>query len=268
MLSENFSEKYGPWALVTGAAEGLGEAFAELIAAQRIDLVLADVQGEKLARTSENLRHQHGVSVREVVVDLKMPDFISAIEEKTRDIHVGLLVANAAIGQVGKFQELALEDMLDSIDVNVKAPLILAHHYSSGMIREGKGGIVFLSSSSAYQGTPFVANYAGTKSYNLLLGEALWYELGAYGVDVLAYSAGATNTPSLRSSQRGLKEGVHGNGVLLPSQAAIFALSELGKCPSTQPGAVEPYQKEFSSRDLNRKKAIMMAGNVMAENFS
>ena len=69
-------------------------------------------------------------------------------------------------------------------------------------MKRGRGALVLLSSLTAFQGSPFVATYGATKSYNLSLAEGLWAELRGHGVDVLSVCAGATATPNLLKAIR------------------------------------------------------------------
>lgn len=268
MLAKDFSQKYGSWALVTGGSVGMGEAFAELIASQGVSLVLTDIQSEQLEITADRLKTKYQVEVKTVVADLSAADFMTKITATTDELEIGLLIANAAVGHVGSFPELAIESMIVAIDINVRATLLLTHHFCSGMITRGKGGIVLLSSSSAYQGTPYVANYAATKAYNLALGEALWFELSQHGVDAMAFAPGATNTPSLRTSKKGLREGEKGLGMQLPEEVAMHALSSLGNSPSARPGLLATLETFFITKVLSRKRAIKIAGGIIGRNFS
>ncbi len=267
-MKEEFSQKYGPWALVTGAAQGLGEAFAEQLAERGVNIVLVDRQADVLALSANKLREKYSVEFRELVVDLEAPDFMEKLGRETGDLEIGLLVANAALGHVGSFPDIELEAMLSGIDVNVKAALILSHTFCKAMIARKRGGIILLASSSGYLGTPYVANYCATKAYNLILAESLWYELGKYGVDVLGFSPGATNTPSFRGSRGDIKEGEKVKGVMLPEDVANEALNALGKQPSARPGFWETLSTFIMTRFLKRRYVIKRAGDYIGGNFS
>lgn len=267
-MKQEFSQKYGPWALVTGAAQGMGEAFAEQLAERGVNVVLVDRQTEILASSANKLREKYSVEFRELVVDLEAPDFMEKLGMETDDLEIGLLVANAALGHVGSFPDIELEPMLSSIDVNVKAALILSHTYCKAMIERKRGGIILLASSSGYSGTPYVANYCATKAYNLILAESLWYELGKFGVDVLGFSPGATNTPSFRGSRGDIKEGEKVKGVMLPDDVANEALQALGKQPSARPGFWETLSTFIMTRFLSRRYVIKKTGDYIGGNFS
>jgi len=117
-------------------------------------------------------------------------------------------------------------------------------------------------------GTPYVANYCATKAYNLILAESLWYELGKFGVDVLGFSPGATNTPNFRGSRGDLKEGEKAKGVMLPDDVANEALQALGRQPSARPGFWETVSTFIMTRLLRRRYVIKRAGDYIGGNFS
>jgi len=267
-VAHDFHEKYGPWTLVTGGAEGLGAAFGAALAKIGLGVVLVDRQAEKLACTADRLRQTYRSDVREVVVDLTDRKFLSEITAVTKDLEIGLVIANAALGEVGPFFESDIEKLTACIDVNVRAPLILTHTYSRSMVERGRGGIILLASNAAYHGTPYVSNYAATKSYNLVLGEGLWFELAGHGVDVLAFAPGATNTPSLRNAMPGLLEGQKSRGVMQPEDAALAALAALGKTPSARPGLWATLETLFMTRLLSRRRAVKIAGGYINKNLN
>jgi len=258
-----FKERFGPWALVVGAAEGLGAAFAEALAEVGLGLVLVDRKLQELQITADRLRTMYPVDVKEVVVDLADQHFLAQIMAATKGLEIGLLIANAALGEVGPFTESDLNTLLACIDVNVKAPLKLTHTYGKEMMQRKKGGIILLASNAAYQGSPYVANYAATKAYNLILGEGLWFEFARHGVDAMAFAPGATNTPGLRKAKPGLEEGKKSRGVMQPEDAAMAALAALGKTPSVRPGLWSTLETFFMTRLLNRRHAIKLAGRFV-----
>ena len=132
------------------------------------------------------------------------------------------------------------------------------------MVKRGKGGIILMASGTAFYGNPFVANYAATKAYNLVLGEGLWYELRQHGVDVLAYIPGPTNTPGLRKSQPKLKEGVAVGPIKLPAETAEAALNALGKAPSAARDLRMTLQIALTTRLFTRRKVIQLFGDRLS----
>lgn len=190
----SFQEKYGPWALVTGASSGIGAEFAKQLAEKNLNLVLIARRKERLERLAGQLEKKHNVQVKTITADLSRPDFMSLVYPVIQTREIGLLVNNAGFGIGGNFLEHDLQRELALLDVNCRAPLILAHEIGQQMAQRRRGGIIFVSSVSAYMATPFEASYAASKAYELFLAESLWYELKHHGVDVLAHCPGSTVT--------------------------------------------------------------------------
>jgi hypothetical protein len=259
---QTFSGKYGPWALVTGAARGLGAEFSRQIAAKGINVVMIDLLADELARTADDIRKASGREIVTLSVDLSQPDFIYKIKQRIEGLEIGLLVSNAVYGPVGKFVERGLEEKLRSIDVNVRAPLTLAHEFATRMSARGRGGIILMSSASAMQGTPYVANYAATKAYNLILAEGLWAELRGKGVDVLGFMPGTTRTPGYMESkaQAGNAKMVK---VMEPGPTVAEALNALGKRPSHIAGQGNRITFFISGKLMPRKAAIALTTKMM-----
>ncbi|MCA9773727.1 MAG: SDR family NAD(P)-dependent oxidoreductase, partial [Myxococcales bacterium] len=115
---EEWRARYGPWALVTGAAQGIGAAFAEALAARGLDLVLADVQEAPLVRLAAELERRFDARTRVAVVDLAERDFHRVLRRRIDDISIGLLVCNAGVSHRGEFFNISLEAHRRALDVN------------------------------------------------------------------------------------------------------------------------------------------------------
>lgn len=255
----SFKDKYGPWALVTGAASGIGAEFARQLAARGLNLVLVDMQARMLRDRAREVKRRYGIEIRTVVADLSRPSFMAEIRNKTGGIIVGLLVNNAGHGSAGEFMKTDLDEMLDTLAVNCMAPLVLSHEFGRPMIRRRRGGIIFISSTSALQGTAIVGNYAATKAYNLVLGEALWDELRSYGVDALSFCPGATNTPAFEKSGAHV-DAVPGMPFMEPEDVVAEALESLGKKPSRIAGLTNRILAFVATRLLTRRRVITLYG--------
>lgn len=194
MRAARFAERYGPVALVTGAGVGIGAEFARQLAARGLDLVLVARRAEKLEQVAGELRAAHGVSVRVAPLDLTAGDLPLRLRTAVEGLDVGLVVSNAGRYGFGRFLDAKLADELDGIDVNVRAPLVLAHEFARRLSARGRGGMIFLSSTGAFQGTPFAAGYGAAKAHTLVLAEALAWELSPFGVDLLAVCPGPVAT--------------------------------------------------------------------------
>lgn len=256
----SFRDRYGGWALVAGASEGLGAAFAECLAARGMDLVLIARRESLLDDLAGRLRERHGVEVRPVAMDLASPDLAAALAAGTADLDLGVLVYNAAFVPVGRFVEADGEELERAVDVNVRAPVVMLHTLLPGLERRGRGAVILMSSLAGLQGTPRVAAYAATKAFNAILGEGLWQELREQGVDVVACCAGAVETPGYLRSGKGRVP-----GMLDPDAVARRTLDALGKGPRFVPGLVNRLVAVLLTRLLPRGAAIRLMAASAAD---
>jgi short-subunit dehydrogenase len=251
----DFLKRYGPWAVVAGASEGLGASFSEKLAARKMNLVLVARRSGPLEALAEGIRRKHGVEVKIQSLDLGSPDAVPGIDAATNGLDVGLMIYNAAYSPIGAFIDIAVEDHIKAVQVNVHGPLRLSHYFGRRFVQRGRGGIILMSSMSGFQGTAMVANYAATKAYDSILAEGLWRELGPRGVDVLACIAGATLTPNYESST----DRIPTSGLakpMNPDDVTEQALGDLGRRPSAVSGTRNGIASLFLSRLLPRRAAI------------
>ena len=191
---KNFYDKYGSWAVVTGASSGIGEEFCRQLAAQKFNLVLIARRTERLQRLASILAATYSIQTKIVSVDLASDNFLRHIIAETASLDVGLLVNNAGFALTGRFLDHKLEDELALLYVNCRAPLMLAHHFGKKMAQQRRGGIINVSSVAAFMPLPFWTHYSASKVYSLYFSEGLWFELKKNGVDVLALCPGSTRT--------------------------------------------------------------------------
>lgn len=252
----DFSTKYGPWALVAGASEGLGAAFAESLARRGLSLILIARRLDKLEALAAGLRKKYDVEVRTFSVDLS--DLVASRAFLTGlEVAPGLLVYNAAYAPIGYFEDLPEADLQKIATVNVQGPLLFIKALSVKMLEEGRGGIVLMSSLSGTQGSPKIATYAATKAFNTLLAEGLWSEWRGRGVDVIASCAGAIRTPGYEKA-KDIKEAP---GTMDAIRVAEETLNALGKGPVTVPGRINKFFRFLMGRILPRRLAI----NIMEQ---
>jgi short-subunit dehydrogenase len=265
-LKAAFSLKYGPWALVTGAGMGLGAEFARQLGLRGLNLVLADINSEALLATADAISAESRVQMRALVCDLSLTGELAALIEAANDLEIGLLVNNAGISAIGHFLDVPLEKHLKIIDLNARAPLLLAHHFGAKMRARGCGGIIFVSSGSAAVGASYVSAYSATKVFNLNLGEALWEELRSSGVDVLASVVGATDTPGWRAENPD-PEVKTWPPVMAVVDTVRETLDALGKTSSFFPGAQNRLAMFASMRLMSRPAAVRVIGAEMRKRY-
>ncbi len=190
----DFAARFGPWAVVTGASSGIGEAFARQLAAKGIHLVLVARRHDRLRNLADEIQGRYAVNTRIVPVDLAADNFLSVVADATQDLDIGLLVNNAGVARTGGFLDHPLEDELNQLNLNTRAMMVLAHHFGRRLRDRQRGGIVFVASTLAFAGVPGMSGYAATKAYALTFAEGFAREVAGNGIDVLALCPGPTRT--------------------------------------------------------------------------
>ena len=200
-----FAEKYGPWAVVAGASDGVGAAFAEGLAERGVSVVLLARRQAVLDEVAAGIESRHGVRTRTLTVDLAHAEAATTIAEATADLEVGLLVHCAgADPDFGPFLANPVATAEAMIQRNCTALVQLCHHFAPAMVARGSGGIVVFGSGAGFVGAPNMVAYGATKAFDMVFAEALWSELHDKGVDVLGLILGKTDTPALRRLERDL----------------------------------------------------------------
>ena len=251
-----FLDKYGPAALVAGGSYGLGGAYAEALAKRGFNLVLLARGKERLEATAHRLREQYQVEVEYYPVDLASYEQTKTIFNQLKN-PPNLLIYNAASAPIGLFENIPEEQLAYTAAVNVRTPLLLVRLALAKMTACRRGGIVLMSSLAGTQGSPKLAAYAATKSFNCILAEGLWKELQPLGIDVTSCVAGAILTPGYQAAEQARPA----PGTLSAETVAEQTLNALGKGPVFVPGGVNRLARFVMARLLSRKNAITMMSN-------
>jgi short-subunit dehydrogenase len=224
----DFAEKYGPWAVVAGASEGVGSSVARLLGERGVNVVLVARRQAALDDVAATVK----TKTRTVAVDLSLDDAHKALARAADGLDVGLLVYNAgADPNASRFLDKPLAAWQELIRRNVNTVLGACHHFGSRLAQRGKGGIVLVTSGAAWVGGDYLAAYGASKAFGLVFGEALWAELRPLGVDVLSMVLGATDTPAFRRV-------LHGRefpGMADPDDVAHEMLDNLTEGPTYPP---------------------------------
>jgi len=256
----DFKEKYGPWALITGASAGLGEEFARQLAAKGMNLVLAARRGDRLEALGKELAEKHGIEYRAVSCDLGSDSFLDQLRPVTDSLEVGLLINNAGFTNNGDFLDQPLEREIELVNLNCRAASIAAHHYGQKMRDRKRGGIIFSASIAGFAGIPFWASYAASKGFDLQLSEALSHELKPYNVDVLAMCPGATHT------EFATYEGFIANLLAMQPEAVVSgALKKLNQGRRVWIAGLLNRINVFSSRFMPRWMTSLVFGLVVRD---
>ena len=194
-----FASKYGPWALVAGASDGLGAAFAEGLAERGVNVVLLARRQQALDQVASEIKSRTPAQIRTVALDLAQPDAATAIAEATADLEIGFLVYCAgADPDYRPFLTNPIAAAETMVQRNCMVPMQLCHHFAPAMVQRGGGGIVIFGSGAGLAGGPNMVAYGASKAFDMVFAEALWSELHDKGVDVLGLILGMTDTPALR----------------------------------------------------------------------
>lgn len=255
-LQKRLKNRYGSWAVVTGASSGIGHEIALRLAEAGLNLVLVARSQAVLEQMAKDLRDRYGIEVRSVVQDLTVERSLETIVAQTDDLDVGLLVAAAGFGTSGAFLNSRLEQEIEMLNANCRSLLELTWHFSHRFAQQRRGGIVLMSSIVGFQGMPFAAHYAATKAYVQTLAEALYVELAPVGVDVIASAPGPVN------SGFGDRAGMKMGKVLSASEVAQGTLKALGRKSTVLPGFLSKLLT-YSLIPLPRWARVQIMGGVM-----
>jgi short-subunit dehydrogenase len=183
------------WTVVTGASSGLGEIFAEQLAQRGHSLVLTGRDHARLSAAAQQVAQSAPlVNVELVVADLSTNAGVDALLARLAGREIDVLINNAGFGTYGPFAELDAAREHELLAVNVDALVRLIHAVLPGMLARGRGRILNVASTIAFQPGPYQATYGASKAFVLSLSQALWAETRGTGVSVTALCPGPTRT--------------------------------------------------------------------------
>jgi len=202
MVGDN-SKTRRPWALITGASSGIGYDFAKIFAEENHNLILVARSERPLKILAEELHKRWKTEAKIILKDLSQSTGPEEIYRNVEQmgIEVQALVNNAGFGLHGNFIKTALQDELDMIQVNIRALTHLTKLFIQPMVQRGRGKILNVASTAAFQAGPLMAVYYATKAYVLSFTEALASELEGTGVTATVLCPGPTVTNFSKRAQ-------------------------------------------------------------------
>jgi len=181
--------------LITGASGGIGYELAKLFARDHHNLVLVARSGDKLTQVANELQAQ-GVIVEIIALDLAQPLAPKFLFDQLQreKLSIDVLINNAGFGAYGEFAEMAMDEILGQIDLNVRGLTELTRLFLPPMLARRSGRIMNVASTAGFQSGPLMAVYYATKAYVISFSEAIANEVRNAGVTVTCFCPGATHT--------------------------------------------------------------------------
>ncbi len=178
--------------LITGAANGLGYEFACIYAKENNNLLLVDIEENKLIEKANELKENFKVNVDYIVADLSNKDELKKVYNYTleKDYFVNNLVNCAGFGDRCDFVDMNIDKQLAMTDVDCNALLYFTKVFLDKMLKENEGHIINIASIAAFMPGPFMCTYHACKAFVLLLGEAISYEIRKSNVKLLTLCPG------------------------------------------------------------------------------
>jgi len=264
----DFAERYGPWAVITGASEGTGREFARKVAARGVNLILIARREGPLCTLAEQITTESGIECETLTLDLTTSDAASRIIEAAAGREVGLYISNAGSDTNSSlFLDKDIGSWLDLITLNTLTPIRCCHHFATAMRERGRGGILLVGSGACHASGPYMAAYSGTKAFNMRFAEGLWAELEPHGVDVLFYALGRTDTPMFRAHLA--KNGLPVPPDLAdPAEVARVGLDRLPYGPAADWGAADDEPGPGGISAARRRERVRIITQMSADVFS
>jgi uncharacterized protein len=259
----DFADRYGKWVLVAGSAEGLGAAFSEALASRKMNLVMADIRADKLEALAERLSTTYGILTKKVVIDLSGGSSWSSCLKEINGLDCRLLVYVPAYSPVKTFTSNSLEDLDRYLSLNCATPIKMVWEFCRMLPENKGGGILLMSSLAGIVGPKYVAPYAASRAFSILLGESLHHELKMKGISVTVCCAGPTSTPTYWESHP--DQGRDDTMLMEPDTVAEYALKCLGRKAVCIAGWKNRASYFLLTRILGRKIAGTLVNRAMSK---
>ena len=186
-----------PTALITGASRGIGRALALGLAQRGYDLLLVARAEAQLQALAQEVLTKYQRTAQVLALDLTQPEAagqVAAWASQHAPNGLAVLVNNAGYGLWGRFEKLGLPEQLNMLQLNLNLPVQLTYSLLPQLRLAGKGYILNVASTAAYQAVPSLTVYAASKAFLLSFSRGLRYELKDSGISVTCLSPGATDT--------------------------------------------------------------------------
>ncbi len=183
-------------ALITGASAGIGEAIARELAARGHGVTLVARREDRLRSLAGELSERFDVRAEAMGVDLGSQTARADLPRRLDELglEVEILVNNAGFGGGEEFARTDRKRLVSMVELNCVALVDLQATYLPMMVERGRGAVINIASTAAFQPLPGAATYGATKAFVLSLSEAVHEELKGTGVTLTAVCPGPVKT--------------------------------------------------------------------------
>lgn len=181
-------------ALVTGAASGLGFEFSMLLAQDSCNLILVDIDKDKIQDAKKHIQKRHNIQIKIIVKDLSAINAAQEIFASIRNTPIDILINNAGFGLFGPFYKTNWQREYAMLNLHIYTTTQLTKYILNGMVKRRYGKILNISSMAAFQPGPLMSIYYASKAYILSFSQAIANELKGTGITVTALCPGQTKT--------------------------------------------------------------------------
>ena len=260
------SNEVNKTALVTGAASGLGLELSILLAKDSYKLILIDIDETNLEIAKGQLEKDYSVEISLLVKDLSKPNIAAEILEEIKETQIDVLINNAGFGLFGTFSETDWERELEMLQLHIITTTHLTKLLLKGMLEQGSGKILNLSSLAAFQPGPLMSLYYASKAYILSFSEAIANELKGTGVTVTVLCPGQTNTSFQSVVSNSSSDNKIGFNVASPKDVARYGYKAMMKGNTIAiPGRFNKFLASLH-RFVSRGMATKIIRNIQEKN--
>jgi short-subunit dehydrogenase len=183
-------------ALITGAASGIGFAFAENLAKQGYNLFVVDIQEVQMTHIAEQLKNNHQINVHCLSLDLSRIDAAETLYEfcQNNNIEIYILISNAGRFIFNEITDIDTEKYNAFLQLHLNTPAKLCRLFGNDMKKRREGYILTISSLSAWMPYPYISLYSSTKRFLQTFSKAIHFEFLKYNVGVTTICPGAVDT--------------------------------------------------------------------------
>ena len=257
--------------LITGASTGIGAEFARRFAALGHDLVVVARSADRLDDLATQLRAAHRVNVTVIAMDLSLPAAAAELWERTNalGLSIDVLVNNAGVGTHSDVAAADPKRLEDEVALNCRTLVGTTARYLPQMRANGRGTIINIASTAAFQPLPKMAVYGASKAVVLSFTDALWEEERRHGIRVLAVCPGLTDTPFFELAGEAAAGAASGSAARAftrtPQQVVEHTMRALssGK-PSFVDGIANAFVARVITRLLPKRMVIALSGRLLS----